>query len=53
MLKERTHDKDDSLFRNIFLHNVLDIPVKYDGTVKDFKLMLKKWSDKNEKMHAD
>ena len=38
-----------SLFRDIFLHNVLDIPIKNNGTTKNLKTMLKKrWVDEDE-----
>lgn len=48
--KIHVEDKDNwpssSLFRDIFLHNVLDIPIEYNGTTKDLKDMLKnRWKE--------
>ena len=42
-------DKDNweggTLFRNIILHNVLDINPEYEGTTKDFKnKLLERWN---------
>ena len=49
-VKDRDNWFSSSLFRDIFLHNVLDIPIEYNGTTKDFKEMLKKrWVDEDEK----
>lgn len=47
-IKIEVSDRDNwassSLFRDIFLHNILDIPVKYEGTVKMFKdKLIKRW----------
>ncbi len=40
----------DDLFRNIVLHNVLDIVPKYGGTVKDFKeTLLARWKNEKER----
>lgn len=51
--KIEVRDKDNwtssSLFRDVFLHNVLDIPIECNGTTKDFKEMLKnRWKEENE-----
>ena len=54
-IKIDVSDKDkwssSSLFRDIFIHNILDIKIRYNGTVKDFKQMLKdRWkNNKGEK----
>jgi hypothetical protein len=41
--------ENNSLFREVFLHNVLDIPIEYNGTEKDFKEKLEKRWRKYEK----
>ena len=50
-LKLDIHDKDNweggGKFRDIILHNALDIPITYGGSTKDFKHMLeKRWAEK-------
>ena len=38
-----------SLFRDIFLHNVLDIPIENKGTTKNLKEMLReRWNEDEE-----
>ena len=49
-IKINVKDSDNwdsgSLMRDIFLHNILEIPIDYRGTTKDFKdKLLERWSD--------
>lgn len=48
-VRDRDNWTSSSLFRDIFLHNVLDIPIECNGTTKDFKEMLReRWNEDEE-----
>ena len=45
-VRDESNWSSSSLFRDIFLHSVLDIPITCNGTMKDFKEVLKnRWKE--------
>ena len=48
-VRDESNWSSSSLFRDVFLHNVLDIPIECEGTTKDFKEMLRnRWRKEDE-----
>lgn len=49
-ISDKDNQEGGSLFRKIILHNTLDIPIKYEGSEKEFKGMLEnRWGEKIKK----
>lgn len=49
-VRDKSNWSSSSLFRDVFLHNVLDIPITCNGTMKNFKEMLReRWNKEDGK----